>query len=153
MRERKIYGYFTVEATLIMPIVLFMMIFVISIAFFEYNRCILEEDIKILALRASNQWYYTPDEVLNELYQTQNDQEQGKMIAMNLDSATFEVDQKKISVLVEGKTVTWLKGEMDLISDNSRWNTQLSYKIERYNPSQFLKDCRKVEYIANRLSK
>ncbi len=44
-------AYFTVEAAMVMPTVLCMIFLIIYMLFFQYNRCLLELDLGILALR------------------------------------------------------------------------------------------------------
>ena len=40
-------AYFTVEAALIIPLVLGILVFLIFIMFYQYDRCLLEQDIGI----------------------------------------------------------------------------------------------------------
>ncbi len=53
MWNKKVNGYLTVEASFVMPIVLFLYLLVILLAFFLYNRCVISQDLYILALRGS----------------------------------------------------------------------------------------------------
>lgn len=46
-------AYFTVEMSLVFPIVLFIMVLLIHFAFFLYGRCLLSQDTYLLAFRAS----------------------------------------------------------------------------------------------------
>ena len=51
MRERN--AYFTVEAALVLPLVTGAILFVIYTMLFQYDRCLLEQDIGALALWGS----------------------------------------------------------------------------------------------------
>lgn len=53
MWNKKVKGYLTVEASFVMPIVLFLYLLVILLAFFLYNRCVISQDLYLLALRGS----------------------------------------------------------------------------------------------------
>ena len=46
-------AYFTVEMSLVFPIVLFVMVLIIHFTFYLYGRCILSQDVYLLAFRAS----------------------------------------------------------------------------------------------------
>ncbi len=52
-RDRWRDAYFTVEMSLVIPIVLFVMVLIIHFALYLYGRCILSQDVYLLAFRAS----------------------------------------------------------------------------------------------------
>lgn len=49
--KRRISAYMTVEASLIMPIVLFFYLFFIELCLFMYDRCLLEQDMAVLSVK------------------------------------------------------------------------------------------------------
>lgn len=51
--NRKWNGYLTVEASLVMPIVLFLYLLIILSGFYLYNRCVISQDNYLLAFRGS----------------------------------------------------------------------------------------------------
>lgn len=52
-RRRPLGGYFTVEASLLMGIVVTILVFVIYLGFFQYDRCVLAQDTYLLCFRTS----------------------------------------------------------------------------------------------------
>lgn len=50
MKKRAIHGYFTVEASLIMPLVLFVVVWLVNTMFFYCNRCISDGDCVIASV-------------------------------------------------------------------------------------------------------
>lgn len=50
---KKLKGYFTVEASFIMPIVLFLYLAVLTAALLLYNRCVVSQDCYLLGLRGA----------------------------------------------------------------------------------------------------
>ena len=50
-----IKGYFTVEAACIMPLMLGIYVFLIFAMFYRYDRCLLEQDTGLMAIRESVQ--------------------------------------------------------------------------------------------------
>ena len=44
-------GYMTIEASLILPMVFGVILFVISLLFYSYDRCLLEQDVTALVVR------------------------------------------------------------------------------------------------------
>ncbi len=47
-------GYFTVEMSMVFPVVLFVMVLLLHFLFYLYGRCILSQDIYLLAFRGSS---------------------------------------------------------------------------------------------------
>ncbi len=64
-------AYFTIEAALILPVALLSTLWIIYLGFYQYDRCIAQEDVMISVLRASNR-FTSSDEIRmqmeNELY-------------------------------------------------------------------------------------
>ena len=52
MKKHKgsIEAYFTVEASLVMPVVIGSVIFVICFLLYWYNRCLMEQDLSVMAV-------------------------------------------------------------------------------------------------------
>lgn len=52
LNKKKYNGYFTVEASLVMPLVLGLYVLILSAAMLLYNRCVNSQDCFLLAMRA-----------------------------------------------------------------------------------------------------
>lgn len=68
---RKLKGYMTLEASLIVPMVICVFVIIISFAYYLYGRCILSQDAYILAFRTSisdSKEYLKVDEKLGNKY-------------------------------------------------------------------------------------
>lgn len=50
---KKLRGYFTIEASFVMPIVLFLYLAVLTAAILLYNRCVVSQDCYLLGLRGA----------------------------------------------------------------------------------------------------
>ena len=51
--RKSVGAYFTVEAAMVLPVVLGSVLLVIHLLFFQYNRCLMEQDMGVLALRGA----------------------------------------------------------------------------------------------------
>lgn len=51
--RKSLKGYMTVEASYVMPIVIFLYLLIILCGFFLYNRCVMSQNNYLLALRGS----------------------------------------------------------------------------------------------------
>ena len=52
--RKRLNGYLTVEASVLVPLAFFLAVFVIHTSFFMYGRCVLVQDNYLLAMRAAN---------------------------------------------------------------------------------------------------
>ena len=52
-RRKEADAYFTVEAAVIVPIVLFLFVMIIYMSFYLYDRCVMTQDFYILSYRQS----------------------------------------------------------------------------------------------------
>ncbi len=51
--NKNLNGYFTVEASLVMPLVLFLYVLIILSGIFLYDRCVMSQDVYLIAFRGS----------------------------------------------------------------------------------------------------
>lgn len=101
--KKNVNGYFTVEAAMIMPLVILLTAFLFYLTFFLYNRCILPQDAYILAFRGSALCGKTKEEVIHYMEEDYNNQMGIKYIGLNGIMRDIRVNQKKIEVKLQGK--------------------------------------------------
>ncbi len=65
-KHGRIKGYFSVEAALVLPTVLGVYLFLVVMLFAQYDRCLLEQDMASMLIKAGN-YEGTPQERLNYL--------------------------------------------------------------------------------------
>ena len=53
-RQREAGGYFTVEAAIVLPVVLGVYVFLITVLLVQYDRCVLEQDMASMIVKVSN---------------------------------------------------------------------------------------------------
>lgn len=91
--ERKWNGYMTVEASLLVPMVLFLCLFLILVCFFLYNRCIISQNNYIDALRESRS-VYRNSEMIEVIYGEMGEREPVVMITQ---SKRWALEVKKVT--------------------------------------------------------
>ncbi len=135
-------GYFTVEATMVLPIVLVMIVLTIYLLFFQYNRCLLEQDVGILALRGV-------------ALQADNNQDRIQLLSQQKAGLYYEKyiawEQQEISVGIE-RGVLYVKGggmvkfpfQSVIVNGEQKWEVSVSYKNHVVSPVSFIRNCRKI---------
>lgn len=134
-------GYFSVEAALVMPIVLTTIAFVIYLLLFTYNRCLAEQDIGIVVFRGviseedNEAKMAAMRKGYREIYQD-------KYFAWHWGEPDFLVGRGKVSVEQTGSMET-LFPRLD-IPEASLWKTDINYRNEICNPVTFVRRISKL---------
>lgn len=90
-------GYFTVEAALLLPFIMMVIVFMIFLSFYSYDRCVLEQCAYAAALRGSS----------NRFTNTQDAYEEAQTAAEALVAKKlFAVKELRTTVRVSGLAVT-----------------------------------------------
>ncbi len=102
--KRKVNGYLTVEASMIMPLVIFLMALLIYLTFFLYNRCVLSQDAYILAFRGSISDKEGESEILEYLEESAGIQFGNKYVGMKDLHKSITISNKSVTVRIQGKS-------------------------------------------------
>ncbi len=134
--NRRMAGYFTIEASLIVPYVFALIMLSILLSFFLYNHCILFQSCYIAALRGQQL-----KEVSDEGVERYVNEELAKLLDEQLYQYQFdgraEVSLTTIYVKAESFIDNTLK-EFGLYSDE-RFESKRSVKVVRINPSETIR--------------
>ena len=140
-------GYMTVEASLVMPIVWFCLFLMIFAGFFQYDRCIAEQDGKIIVLRASEMRGKSETEVIRKVMEESELAGKKKLLFSNSVQKELHMSGDGAAVKISGKVNTILNGLLK--GSNLNFFAYMSeYEAENYDPVQFIRLCRKVEKYA-----
>ncbi len=145
-------GYMTIEMTLIMPVVLFVLTFAISLTYMEYDRCIIDEDLRIGVARYSNisgfRTDYRPEDAVNSksLYWSGDE-----LVSMNGETPMFSGSLLSVSASADGELRNPLAGFFSQMGLEKHFSVHSSWETQRYRPAQFLWKCRKVEKLGKKL--
>lgn len=132
-------GYFTVEATLIMPIVLYVCLFIIYTGFFWYDRCLMRQDAYRAALAGSSIYRDDNQKVYNKVADTIARLTEDKYIAA--DYAVVITVQSKVNVTISGQIAMPFRGLAGLLG-KEKWEIMESVESKCINPVIFIRMCR-----------
>lgn len=137
-------AYFTVEAVLVFPMVLYVCIFIIYSGFYIYDRCVMVQDAYRAALRGSSLYRQDKQEVYNAAEDTLRALMTDKYIAAEY---SFDiVVEQEVKVTVEGNTNMPFRG-LELLTGTEEWNMKEEAKSKCINPVFFIRMCRQIENI------
>lgn len=150
INQKKLKGSFTIEAAIIMPVVIIITLMLIYLGFFLYNRCVMTQKSYVAALRGSiydeerkenilarDQYM---EEELRELYGT-------KLLAGAGVESHIAMEKKEVTVKTElfmrVPIVTLLKNQ----GYKNGWNIYIEKKVPVFKEIQFIRNCRKLERV------
>ncbi|MBQ9135937.1 MAG: pilus assembly protein [Lachnospiraceae bacterium] len=134
-------GYMTVEATLIMPIVLYVCIFIIYSGFFLYDRCVMKMDAYRAVLRASSIYRQDSQAVYNMAWDTLD----------NLTGEKYIATDHQYEVAVQGKVQVRICGQVEMpfggieeMTGVSVWSIEETAESDCISPVLFIRTCRRL---------
>ena len=103
-------GYMTVEAALLMPMVWFSLFFVMFAGFFLYDRCIAEQDSKIIVMRASEERETDEAKVIRKVMEKGDLAGKKKLLFSNGVQKELHISGEKAKIKISGGVNTVLNG-------------------------------------------
>lgn len=135
---KKQEAYFTVEAALIMPIAFFIIIFILSLGVFLYNRLVFTQNSIILMVRGSQYTEKPYEDVEKQLVKESDD----------LDQRYYQIDNSKASFSRNGNDIVIKRRiEQSICANLERIVCEKTQEIKIYNPIQFIRNIRKTEQV------
>lgn len=141
MSKKKAGAYMTVEAAMVLPIALGVIVFVIYLLFFQYDRCLLEQNTGILALRACSMQIKDNEERLRLLME-EAEQKDERYLAWVIEDAVMKFRGNQIRVERSGMLRCPFPGLLGL--ENKDWRSSIVYENYRIEPVEFIRNCRKI---------
>ena len=139
-------AYFTVEAALVLPLIMSAMLLEIYLFCFQYDRCLLEQDMGSLVLWSSAAAAENAGDTMktNALMQLRAaDIYQEKYVAWKTTGIDVRLEKNRISVLGSGELTFPVPG-WNLWNDSSLWKTDASFLKSRLSPVFYIRQYHKV---------
>lgn len=143
MNGRTLKAYFTVEAALVMPFVFGIIFFIIYFFFFQYNRCLLEQDMARLVIYSRGQQELNKEKMALELQKRADFLSENMYVAWNGSKVKISLKQNNILIEKQGQIVFPFSGLNFWGSDNT-WKMNAAYKSQRLSPTFFVRHCKKL---------
>ena len=138
-----LHGYMTLEAALLMPAVWFTVFFLIFAGFFQYDRCIAEQDGRLLAIRAAEMRGKDEAAVIRTEMEKGELAGKKKLLFGEGVHRDLYVTRDKAKITINGRVNTLLKGLLKEGNLNA-FSYAIEYEAKRYDPVQFIRTCRRV---------
>lgn len=145
----KLHGYMTIEAALLMPVVWFSLFFFIFTGFFQYDRCVAEQDSKIIVLRASEMRGKDEASVIRTVMEKGELAGKKKLLFSEDVQREVHITEDKAKIKISGKVNTIL-GFLVKGTEHSAFSYAAEYEVKKYDPVQTVRLCRRIaDYAGN----
>ena len=142
MQKKKYGAYFTVEAAVLYPIVLGVILLMLYLLFFQYDRCLLEQDMGSAAVKGGSRWMQKKEEVNRQLLEEDMFFDERKYIAWETELPRWKLEKSYITVEQTGR----LLYPFSALTGNPRyWSTKASFQVNRSSPVDFVRKYRRYE--------
>lgn len=141
---RKQNAYFTVEAALILPLVMSAVLMEIFLLMFQYDRCVLEQDVNRMTICAAAVAGDTTEELEQKIRSRMRTVSMEKYLAWNMEKFQLEMVRGKVEVSGGGSFELPLP-EWNLFTGESAWSAEVKRKAIKVSPTDFIRLYRKVK--------
>ncbi len=101
-KQKSMSGYFSVEAALVLPAVLGVYLFLIVILFIQYDRCLLEQDMASMLIKADN-YSGTPRQRLEYLQELTTLWDREQYLWLQPQTPCFTIQGQRIRLETAGE--------------------------------------------------
>ena len=136
-------AYFTVEAACVLPMVLGVYVFLIYGMFYQYDRCLLEQDVALLVLEEEWSAAVGTEAEISSRHGTE------EYPAFILKGDGLVKERSRIKAWVEGMINIPL-GRFGIGNGNDKWELEAAFTCTEVRPAEWIRLSRKImEEIGN----
>lgn len=147
LMKYKLHGYMTVEAALLMPMVWFSLFFFIFAGFFQYDRCVAEQDGKMIVLRASEMRGKDEASVIRTVMEKGELAGKKKLLFGDDVRKELRITKDRAKIKINSKVNT-IPGGFVKDEKLSVFSYGAEYEAKKYDPVQAIRICRRIENYA-----
>lgn len=129
-------AFFTVEAAILYPMVLTVIVLMIYLLFFQYDRCLLDQDVGKAAVLNAGKWTLAKSELDEYMKKETMYFDEEKYIAWEGEAARWILEKNDIVVEKAGRLKYPFSG---LGTNEKNWSTKASFRVDRSSPVFYLR--------------
>lgn len=140
-------AYFVVEAALVLPMVMSAMMIGIYLFCYQYDRCLLEQDIGSLMIwsnAVATENVGESEEIKESLQARAFDINLEKYAAWEMTAVEIKLEKNDISLIGRGELAFPIAGWNRWNNDNL-WEAEVQYKCDRLSPVFYIRQYRKLQ--------
>lgn len=142
--KKFVEAYFVVEAALILPLAISAIVLMVSLFVFQYDRCLMEQDMAAQALRGAATEAESTEKLTEKIQMQTADLYRDKYVAWDLIMMEIKLKKGIIESVSQGEFRFPLP-EWNLWNRENIWEARAVYKAHRIVPVDFIRKCRKIK--------
>lgn len=142
-------GSYTIEAALLMPLILGTIVILIYMSFFLHDRAVICEGDIFLANKYTNEQNMSNDKIRQKLETESKQVVNSQVICTKNISTQIIVKDKEISVSSSGEFSFPNMYVAKAVFNKQNFNISITKKMKRTKPVSFIRNCRKIEKFLN----
>ena len=137
-------AYFTVEAAIVFPMALGIVLFIVYMLLFQYDRCLLEQDLGALALWGSRIQAEDSRELQDLVQKRTSEIYRDKYAAWKMLTMDVKLEHDRFAVTGRGQLAFPVPG-MNFWNRDNVWEAEANYCFCRISPVDFVRLCNKIK--------
>ena len=142
MQDKYYKAYFTVEAAVLYPVVLGVVLLMTYLLFFQYDRCLLEQDMGRAAVRGGSRWMQKKEELNRQLQEKDLFFDTDKYIAWETELPAWKLEKNQVTVEQTGRMPYPLSA---IAGVPKYWSAKASFRVDRSSPVDILRNYRRYQ--------
>lgn len=143
----KCSAYFTIEASILTPMIFLILLWIIYLGFFQYDRCLLTQDSYIMAMTESRNYYQNNAKMYQNILHTNSEWDWGKYISFQSDGIEVVVGTGKVQITAGGSLKTPFRFPF---LENEVWDICIVRQSVILNPVAVMRNYKMLENKLNR---
>lgn len=139
----RINAFFSVEAAIVVPLAVSAILLVVSLFVFQYDRCLMEQDVAAQTVKAAYAEAQTKEELTDKIQLQTAGLYRNKYVAWDMILLDIKIKRGIVEAVGKGAFQFPLPG-WNLWNRENIWNAQAGYKAHRVSPVTFIRNCRKI---------
>ena len=152
MKKRKsCEAYFTVEATLVLPLVMGAILLEVYLFCYQYDRCLMEQDMGSLVLWCNEVRLENADTVEKQKAKIKSrtgEIYRDKYITWDLTTVDVRLEKNQVSVVGRGQLTFPVPG-WNLWNNINLWESEVVYESKSISPVFYIRQLRKLDEALN----
>lgn len=139
-------AYFTIEAALVLPLVIGAMMMGLYLFCYQYDRCLLEQDmgsLLIFSCAQATENADSTDEIRENIELRAGELNRKKYAAWELTTLDIKLEKNHISIIGQGQLTFPVPG-WNLWNNKNVWEAKVSYGSNRLSPVFYIRQYRKI---------
>lgn len=144
MQDKYYKAYFTVEVAVLYPVVLGVVLLMTYLLFFQYDRCLLEQDMGRAAVRSGSRWMQKKEELNRQLQEKDLFFDTEKYIAWESELPEWKLEKSQVTVEQTGR----MPYPFSAVAGVPKyWSAKAAFQVYRNSPVDLIRKYQRYQEI------